>query len=158
MLLFLSFEPISLTKTDSHLQNHPPREFRHTHSPDHSHPAPLRHDHLTQNYTISHPSLISTYHVQPLPYLLGNAPTIGQAIYVIFLLVLNIAFTAGGYRSTQPNAWFSSPWQETMGYVSCRTGVLGFALLPLTIVFSGRNNVLLRLSDWSHGTYMLLHR
>jgi len=46
------------------------------------------------------PSLISTYHVQPLPYLLGNAPTIGQAIYVIFFLVLNIAFTAGGYRST----------------------------------------------------------
>ena len=56
MLLFLSFEPISLTKTDSHLQNHPPRRgFWHTHSPDHSHPAPLRHDHLIQNHTISHP-------------------------------------------------------------------------------------------------------
>ncbi|KAB5566033.1 ferric reductase like transmembrane component-domain-containing protein [Coniochaeta sp. 2T2.1] len=104
------------------------------------------------------PSLIGTYQVQPLPYLLGNAPTIGQTVYIIFFLALNIALTAGGYHSTQPNAWFSSPWQETMGYVSCRTGVLGFALLPLTILFPGRNNILLWLSDWSHGTYMLLHR
>lgn len=104
------------------------------------------------------PALIGQYHVRPLPYLLGNAPTIGQSLYILLFLVLNIAFTAGGYRYVQPNAWFSSQWQENMGYVSARTGVLGFALLPLTILFAGRNNILLWLSNWSHGTYMLLHR
>ncbi|KAK4442545.1 ferric reductase like transmembrane component-domain-containing protein [Podospora aff. communis PSN243] len=107
------------------------------------------------------PSLIGKYQVQPLPYLLGNAPTIGHTLYILMFLALNIAFAAGGYKSLQPdapNAWFSSPWQETMGYASARTGVLGYALLPLTILLAGRNNILLWLSDWSHSTYMLLHR
>lgn len=45
-----------------------------------------------------------------------------------------------------------------MAYVSNRTGVLAFALAPLTILFSGRNNILLWLTNWSHSTYMLLHR
>ncbi|KAK0651111.1 ferric reductase like transmembrane component-domain-containing protein [Cercophora newfieldiana] len=106
------------------------------------------------------PSLIGTHQVQPLPYLLGNAPTIGQTLYILMFLALNIAFAAGGYHYSPAgmNTWFSSAWQENMAYVSARTGVLGFALLPLTILFAGRNNVLLWVSDWSHGTYMLLHR
>ncbi|KAK0625796.1 ferric reductase like transmembrane component-domain-containing protein [Immersiella caudata] len=104
------------------------------------------------------PSLVGKYQVQPLPYLLGNAPTIGHTLYILMFLALNIAFAAGGYQSVQPNAWFSSPWQEMMGYVSARTGVLGYALLPLTVLLAGRNNILLWLSDWSHSTYMLLHR
>lgn len=45
-----------------------------------------------------------------------------------------------------------------MGYVSNRTGVLVFALAPLVILFSGRNNILLWCTGWSHSTYMLLHR
>lgn len=45
-----------------------------------------------------------------------------------------------------------------MAYISARTGVLAFALAPLVMLFSGRNNVLLWLTNWSHSTYMLLHR
>ncbi|KAH6625273.1 ferric reductase like transmembrane component-domain-containing protein [Boeremia exigua] len=106
------------------------------------------------------PSLMGTYHVRALPFTLGNAPTIGQTWYILLFLVLNIAFTAGGYRSFQypANAWFPDAWQEIMAYMSNRTGVLAFALAPLVILFSGRNNVLLWLTSWSHSTYMLLHR
>jgi hypothetical protein len=39
-----------------------------------------------------------------------------------------------------------------------RTGTLAFALLPVLLLFAGRNNVLLWLTDWSHATYLLLHR
>jgi hypothetical protein len=39
-----------------------------------------------------------------------------------------------------------------------RTGMLAFALLPILLLFAGRNNVLLWLTDWSHATYLLLHR
>jgi predicted ferric reductase len=105
-----------------------------------------------------YPSLIRTYHVQPLPFHLGNAPTIGQTMYISMFLVLNIVLTAAGYRSYQPNMWFASTWEEIMGYVSARTGVLAFALAPLVILLSGRNNLLLWLTNWSHSTYMLLHR
>ncbi|KAF1927689.1 uncharacterized protein M421DRAFT_421531 [Didymella exigua CBS 183.55] len=106
------------------------------------------------------PSFIGNYHVQALPFTLGNAPTIGQTWYIILFLILNIAFTAGGYKSFQypSNAWFPDVWQEIIAYTSARTGVLAFALAPLVILFSGRNNVLLWLTNWSHSTYMLLHR
>lgn len=84
----------------------------------------------------------------------------GQTWYILFFLVLNVALTAGGYHSFQnpSNAWFPDAWQEIMAYVSARTGVLAFALAPLVVLLSGRNNVLLWLTNWSHATYMLLHR
>lgn len=106
------------------------------------------------------PSLVGSYHVRSLPFSLGNAPTIGQIWYIALFVILNLALTAGGYKSFQypSNAWFPDAWQEIMAYVSARTGVLAFALAPLVILFSGRNNVLLWLTNWSHSTYMLLHR
>ncbi|RXG42016.1 hypothetical protein VDGE_07588 [Verticillium dahliae] len=62
------------------------------------------------------------------------------------------------YKSAQPNGWFSSQYQKILEYIIIRTGTLGFALAPLVILFAGRNNVLLWLSNWSHSTFMLLHR
>lgn len=105
-----------------------------------------------------YPSLVGTHHVRPLPFNLGNAPTIGQTWYILMFLILNIVLTAAGYHSYQPNMFFANRWQEIMGYVSARTGVLAFALAPLVILLSGRNNVLLWCTNWSHSTYMLLHR
>lgn len=106
------------------------------------------------------PSLVGSYHVRALPLALGNAPTIGETWYIVLFIVLNIALTASGHKSFQnpSNAWFPDTWQEIMAYVSNRTGVLAFVLAPLVILFSGRNNVLLWLTNWSHSTYMLLHR
>ncbi|KAJ5652253.1 hypothetical protein N7507_009679 [Penicillium longicatenatum] len=67
------------------------------------------------------PSTIGTYQVRPLPYLLGNAPTIGQALYVVMFVILNIILTAVNYHSRQPNAWYSNTWREIMAYVLYRT-------------------------------------
>ena len=39
-----------------------------------------------------------------------------------------------------------------------RAGVLSFANLPLLLLFAGRNNILLWLTNWSHSTFLLLHR
>ncbi|KAH0536625.1 hypothetical protein FGG08_006519 [Glutinoglossum americanum] len=105
-----------------------------------------------------YPSAIGTYQVRPLPYLLGNAPTIGQSLYVALMVILNIILTAVNYRSTQPHAWYANQHQEVMAYVMYRTGTIGFALAPLVILFSCRNNILLWLSNWPHSTFMLLHR
>lgn len=110
------------------------------------------------NPYLVYPSAVGTYQVRPLPYLLGNAPTVGQALYVAVMIILNVVLTAVNYRSAQPNAWFANQYQEIMSWVMYRTGYIAFALLPLLILFSTRNNVLLWLSNWSHSTYMLLHR
>lgn len=105
-----------------------------------------------------YPTIIGTYHARPLPYLLGNAPTVGQSLYIALFFTLSIILSAVNYHSTQPNEWFASTYQEIMAYSSARTGVLAFALAPLVILFSGRNNILLWLTNWSHSTYLLLHR
>lgn len=104
------------------------------------------------------PSTVGRYHVQPLPWLLGNPPTIGQAIYIIGFFILNLVLCLVGYESAQPHPWGYNHWGELLAYAGYRTGEIAFALLPLTILFSGRNNILLWLTDWSHSTYILLHR
>ncbi|KAI1908919.1 hypothetical protein LOZ53_000674 [Ophidiomyces ophidiicola] len=105
-----------------------------------------------------YPSTVGTYHVRSLPYLLGNPPTVGQGAYIAMFFVLNVILTAVGYTISQPNTIFDSSYQEVMGYVSARTGALAFGLAPLVFLFAGRNNFLLWVTNWSHSTYMLLHR
>jgi predicted ferric reductase len=103
-----------------------------------------------------YPTLLSR-HVRPL-YHVFHVPTVGQSIFIGFFVTLNIVLTAVEYTSVSPNTWFPSSRIEVMAYVANRSGALAMALLPLTILFAGRNNILLWLSDWSHSTYLLHHR
>ncbi|KAK0751388.1 ferric reductase-like transmembrane component [Schizothecium vesticola] len=113
--------------------------------------------HLAKPYLV-YPSLIGTYQVRPLPFLLGNAPTVGQALYIAVFVGLNVILSAVGYKSGQPNAWFATQWNEISAYALYRTGTLGFALLPIVFLFASRNNLLLWVTNWSHSTFLLLHR
>ncbi|RYO92113.1 hypothetical protein DL764_008182 [Monosporascus ibericus] len=106
-----------------------------------------------------YPSTIGTYHVRPLPWLLGNAPTMGQGLYIAMFVILNVILAAVSYRGfDQPHPWGFSQAGEIMAYVGYRTGHISFALLPLTVLFSSRNNVLLWLTNWSFSTFLVLHR
>lgn len=105
------------------------------------------------------PSILGTYHVRPLPFKLGNAPTMGQSLYIGAFVIVNIVMTATDYRVAIPHAWYGNDkYYAVMAYVMWRTGAFALIFLPLVILFSTRNNVLLWLSNWSHSTYMLLHR
>lgn len=106
------------------------------------------------------PSTIGTYHVRPLPYLLGNAPTVGQSLYISLFIILNIILTSVNYESRQPNAWYATRWREIVAFVLYRTGNFAYIMAPLVFLFAGRNNILLckYLTNWSHSTYILLHR
>lgn len=104
------------------------------------------------------PSIVGTYQVRPLPYLLGNGPTVGQGLYIALFVVVNVILCAINYKARQPNAWFDNQWKEVMAYIFCRFGAYAFALLPVVVLFSSRNNVPLWLTNWSHSTYLLLHR
>ena len=69
--------------------------------------------------------------------------------------------TFAGITSKQPNRWYlsaSGSQGEIIRYLADRTGILCLANLPLLILYAGRNNVLLFLTNWSHGTFLLLHR
>ncbi|ORX40124.1 ferric reductase like transmembrane component-domain-containing protein [Kockovaella imperatae] len=87
-----------------------------------------------------------------------NVPTRGQSLFMLYIIGMNIILSAAGYRSKQPNAWFPSSRMEISTYVANRAGVLSFANVPLLILFAGRNNILLSLTNWSHSTFLLLHK
>lgn len=106
-------------------------------------------------------SWIGDYHDKPLPWLLGNVPTLGEGAYIAVLFTFNIVFLSVGYKTMYPRQafnWYTNRYQELMAYFMWRTGVLAFCQMPVVFLFSSRNNVLLWLSNWSHSTYMLLHR
>jgi predicted ferric reductase len=108
-----------------------------------------------------YPSIIGTYHDRPLPFLLGNIPTVGQSFYIAVVVILNVIFLSVGYKTLWPNKpmqWYDNRYQELMAYFMWRTGVLAFCNMPVLFLFSSRNNILLWLTNWSHSTYMLLHR
>ena len=88
-------------------------------------------------------------------------PTRGQAFFIFYLIAINIILSAVGFQSMQPNSWYPSSSGsdgEIASYLTNRFGVLSFANIPLVVLYAGRNNVLLRLTNWSHGTFLLLHR
>jgi hypothetical protein len=75
------------------------------------------------------------------------------------MIILSTVFTGIDYGLVVPHEWYGpSLYLEGMAYVMWRTGTLGFAILPLVFLFSSRNNVLLWLTNWSHSTFLLLHR
>ena len=107
-----------------------------------------------------YPSLVGSRHDQPI-YSLGNIPTVGQSVYIAVVVLLNIIFLAIGYKTAWPkqtNQWYTNRYQELMAYFMWRTGVLAFCNMPVVFLFSSRNNILLWLTNWSHSTYMVLHR
>ncbi|QDS72601.1 hypothetical protein FKW77_001484 [Venturia effusa] len=96
-------------------------------------------------------------HKQPIGKI-AHVPTRGQALFIFYMFAINIILGSVSFRSKTPNAWFSSVSAEIVGDVTNRMGVLSFANLPLVILYAGRNNILLWLTNWSHGTFLLLHR
>ncbi|KAK1621894.1 ferric reductase like transmembrane component-domain-containing protein [Colletotrichum phormii] len=106
-----------------------------------------------------YPSTIAGYNIRPLPYLLGNAPTMGQGLWIAMFIILNIILGSieyNNFAATHP--WGFTKRAEILAYVGYRTGHISFALLPLTVLFSSRNNVLLWITDWPFSTFLVLHR
>lgn len=102
------------------------------------------------------PPLFGSRHAAPV-WGFGIMPTRGQAIFIIYLWVLNIAFSVMGY-SIRVGTWYSSI-KETIGRdIGNRLGVLSYAHVPIVILYAGRNNFLLWVTNWSHSTFILLHR
>ncbi|PQE03966.1 hypothetical protein CJF31_00003065 [Rutstroemia sp. NJR-2017a BVV2] len=105
-----------------------------------------------------YPLIFGTYNVRPLPGYLGNVPTIGQALYIAMFFILNLILCSVNYSHSQPHPWFYTPREEMLSYIGYRTGHIAYALLPLLILFSSRNNFLLWITNWSYSTYLLMHR
>ncbi|KAF2664574.1 ferric reductase-like protein transmembrane component 4 [Microthyrium microscopicum] len=111
------------------------------------------------NSWVIDPPLIGNKHSTPVLWNLFLMPTRGQALLIGYFTLINIVFASAGIFAIQPNSWNPGDnygWLLTI--ISDRMGVLSFANLPLVFLYAGRNNFLLWITNWSHSTFMLLHR
>ncbi|KAK2026910.1 ferric reductase-like protein transmembrane component 4 [Colletotrichum zoysiae] len=105
------------------------------------------------------PPLFGSRHNAPVFFGLAVMPTRGQALFILYFIVINTVFSAVNYEYADPNTWYpGDQWRWMCMLVSNRLGLLSFANLPLVFLYAGRNNLLLWVTDWSHSTFLLLHR
>lgn len=105
------------------------------------------------------PPLFGTKHEVPVLFGLLQMPKRGQALFIFYFIVINTVLSAVNYDNANPNTWFPGDhWRWMVMLVSNRIGLLSFANLPLVFLYAGRNNILLWLTNWSHSTFLLLHR
>jgi hypothetical protein len=103
--------------------------------------------------------LFGSYNMRRHPWIPGSIPTVGQSLYIALMFALTIALCGPGYFiQGVPNDLGPSVYWDVMSFVVGRTGCFGYAILPLVVLFAGRNNLLLWVTNWSHSTYMIMHR
>jgi hypothetical protein len=115
---------------------------------------------LWLNSMLNHPPVWGRRHREPVGLVAGGGlmPTRGQAMYIAIISLLNLVFLLGPYESVFPQSTFASRKQQELSVIASRSGNLAMGNVVALVVFSARNNVLLYLTDWSHSTYLLLHR
>ncbi|KAH6614345.1 ferric reductase-like protein transmembrane component 4 [Boeremia exigua] len=118
---------------------------------------------LTSNRNLSrlksalvHSPAIGRHHRQPVTG--GLVPTRGQSLYIFLIVALNIILLVAPYTYTQPQASFTTKGRQQLSVIGNRAGTMAMGNTVALFLFSSRNNVLLYLTDWSYGTYLLLHR
>lgn len=88
-------------------------------------------------------------------------PTRGQALFIFYIWAINMLLVGLGYHCNTGNTCNPSyKLNETnrLHSVANRLGVLSFANLPLLILFAGRNNMILWVTNWSRTTFLMIHR
>ena len=107
--------------------------------------------------TFIDPPLFGHYHSAPV-LRLGFVPTRGQGLFIAYIWIINIIVCSVGYEVRDPMSWYPTVERQLVVYISNRVGVFSFVNLALAVLFSSRNNILLFVTNWSHSTFLLIHR
>ncbi|KAK0391365.1 hypothetical protein NLU13_0866 [Sarocladium strictum] len=89
---------------------------------------------------------------------LGLVPTRGQALFILYIILINAVATFDGYPDYQPNGFLPDRHYALMRFIGNRAGTIAFVNVAVLILYAGRNSLLLALTNWSHSTFLLLHR
>ncbi|KAJ6781227.1 hypothetical protein PWT90_05090 [Aphanocladium album] len=88
-------------------------------------------------------------------------PTRGQGLFILYIWMINIILAVTGYHCNSGETCNPSNTLRQINRlhsVGNRLGVLSFANLPLLILFAGRNNMILWVTNWSRTTFLFIHR
>jgi predicted ferric reductase len=107
---------------------------------------------------ITSPALIGNRHLKRLPGNLGYIPSRSLSLLIICYVALNAALCAINYPTQVPDTWFISTSKQRISWISNRLGVLCFANIALTIMFSGRNTPLSWITGADRSDILTFHR
>ena len=88
----------------------------------------------------------------------GLIPTRLETIIVVIFVVLTGLFSALHIHHVKDNPQYATKNAELGHLIADRTGILGTFLIPLLILFGGRNNFLQWLTGWDFATFIMYHR
>lgn len=101
--------------------------------------------------------LIGRRHRSPMVGNVGLMPTRGQSLYIAYIIISQTFLSIFPIITTSyPNSLW--PDRHVMLEVGDRTGDLAMANFLAVFLFSSRNNILLWMTNWSHSTFLTLHR
>jgi predicted ferric reductase len=124
-------------------------------SPNLSLPRPI--SSLFAKY-ISLPALFGSMHLHKLPGNIGYVPSRALTLLILCYVALNAVLCAINYPTLTPDTWYISNQKQKTSWVADRLGVLCFANIALTIMFSGRNTPLLWITGCSRSDIITFHR
>ncbi|KAF6744749.1 metalloreductase [Ephemerocybe angulata] len=101
--------------------------------------------------------LIGRRHRSPMVGNVGLMPTRGQSLYIAYIIISQTFLSIFPIITTSyPDSLW--PDRHVMLQVGDRTGDLAMANFLAVFLFSSRNNILLWMTNWSHSTFLTLHR
>lgn len=86
-------------------------------------------------------------------------PTRMESILVLIYWIMLLCFNVTNYSQQSPNLyWPTSKLAEMGRKIADRTGYMSLYMMPLLVLFAGRNNFLQWLTGWSYSRFLVLHR
>ncbi|KAI6267386.1 hypothetical protein MCOR28_008549 [Pyricularia oryzae] len=112
------------------------------------------------NCIVNHPAAFGTRHREPVAAAAGGAmvPTRGQVLYIGLISIVNFVLLVAPYYYVYPNSTYPIRRNQDLATMGNRAGSMAMGNAAALFLFSARNNALLWLTDWGHGTFLLLHR
>jgi hypothetical protein len=97
-------------------------------------------------------------HRTPIVADLGIMPTRGQSLYLVYLITTQVFLSIFPLVWISPNSFAATRVEHYMMVIGDRSGVTCMANFVALFLFSSRNNALLWITNWSHATFLLIHR
>ncbi|KUJ18314.1 uncharacterized protein LY89DRAFT_717889 [Mollisia scopiformis] len=104
------------------------------------------------------PALIGSLHLKKFPLSIGYIPSRWLSLLILGYVALNAALCSVNYPTTTRNTWYLSEHKQQLSAVADRLGVLSFANIALTIMFSGRNSPLIYITGANRTDIITIHR
>ena len=101
------------------------------------------------------PAFICSRHLKRLPGDLGYVPSRSLTLLIICYIALNVVLCAINYPPLDPDTWYLTSKKRLISWIADRCGVLSFANIAITIMFSGRNSPFLWITGQSRTNHSI---